>query len=99
MTLLEYPIYSDDSIFGKLRKTKGTCPAKTDICGNFPDSLFVIERTISLPKCSDAAFKFTDNRDESPSGCCVVDTSNDTCDSALGKKAILRLTENFMIWV
>jgi hypothetical protein len=81
MTLFEYPIYSGDSIFGKLKKNQGTCPAKTDICNNFPDSLFVIESSITLPRCSDPSFKFTANKDESPSGCCVVDTSNDTCDS------------------
>ena len=81
MSLFDYPIYSEDSIFGKLKKTEGTCPAKTDICSNFPDSLYVIENTISLPKCNASSFKFTNNKNEAPSGCCVVDTSNDTCDS------------------
>ena len=86
MSSFEYPIYSGDSIFGKLKKAPGTCPAKTDICNNLPDGFFVVEGSISLPKCSAPAFKFTENKDESPSGCCVVDTSNDSCDSVIGNK-------------
>ena len=95
MTSFEYPIYSGDSIFGKLKKTQGTCPAKTDICNNLTDGLFVIENTVSLPLCSDASFKFTDNKDESPSGCCVVDTSNDTCDSVIGNKTDFKIDGKF----
>jgi hypothetical protein len=95
MTLFEYPIYSGDSIFGKLKKTQGTCPAKTDICNNFPNSFFVIDRTIVLPKCNAPAFKFTENKDESPSGCCVVDTSNDTCDSMLEAKGKNKIPGKF----
>uniref|UniRef100_A0A6C0D4E1 Uncharacterized protein n=1 Tax=viral metagenome TaxID=1070528 RepID=A0A6C0D4E1_9ZZZZ len=88
MTLFEYPIYSGDSIFGKLKKTQGTCPAKTDICNNFPNSFYVIDGTVSLPLCSSASFRFTENKEESPSGCCVVDTSYDTCDSMLEAKGV-----------
>ena len=96
MSLFNYPIYSGDSIFGKLKKTQGTCPAKTDICNNLTDGLFVIQNSISLPNCSAASFKFTDNKDdESPSGCCVVDTSNDTCDSIIGSKSDIRIDGKF----
>jgi len=95
MTLFEYPIYSGDSIFGKLKKTQGTCPAKTDICGNFPNSFYVIDGTVSLPQCSAASFKFTENKDESPSGCCIVDTSNDTCDSMLEAKGFTNIPGKF----
>ena len=96
MSLFEYPIYSGDSIFGKLKKTQGTCPAKTDICNNLPNGFFVIENSVSLPRCSAASFKFTDNKDdESPSGCCVVDTSNDSCDSAIGNKTNIKIDGKF----
>lgn len=95
MTLSEYPIYSGDSIFGKLKKTQGTCPAKTDICNNFANSFYVIDQTISLPLCSAASFNFTENKEESPSGCCVVDTSNDTCDSMLDIKGINNIPGKF----
>ena len=95
MTLFEYPIYSGDSIFGNLKKAQGTCPAKTDICGNFPNSFYVIDGTVTLPKCNAATFKFTENKDESPSGCCVVDTSNDTCDSMLEGKGYTNIPGKF----
>jgi len=95
MTLFEYPIYSGDSIFGNLKKTQGTCPAKTDICGNFTNSFYVIQNKISIPKCSAASFKFTQNKEESPSGCCVVDTSNDTCDSMLQAKSNITIPGKF----
>lgn len=95
MTLSEYPIYSEDAIFGKLKKTQGTCPAKTDICNNFANSFYVIDQTISLPLCSAASFSFTENKEESPSGCCVVDTSNDTCDSMLDIKGINNIPGKF----
>jgi hypothetical protein len=86
MNLFDYPIYSEDSIFGKLKKTQGICPAKTDICNNFPSNFYVIDGTVSLPICNAATFSFTNSKDESPSGCCVVDTSNDTCDTMLEAK-------------
>ena len=95
MSSFEYPIYSGDSIFGKLKKTQGTCPAKTDICNNLPNGFFVIEGSVSLPKCSAPAFKFTENKDESPSGCCVVDTSNDSCDSVIGNKSNIKTDGKF----
>jgi len=86
MSLFNYPIYSGDTIFGKLKKTRGTCPAKTDICGNFPNNLFVIEGTIDIPRCSDPTFTFTNDKNDSPNGCCVVDTSFDSCDTEIEKK-------------
>ena len=95
MSLFEYPIYSGDSIFGKLKKTQGTCPAKTDICNNLPNGIFVVENSVSLPRCSAASFKFTENKDESPSGCCVVDTSNDSCDSVIGNKTNIKIDGKF----
>jgi hypothetical protein len=95
MSLFEYPIYSDDSIFGNLKKSQGTCPAKTDICNNFPNSYFVIQNTISLPSCSDPKFAFTDSKEESPNGCCVVDTSNDTCDSMIQAKGNINIEGKF----
>lgn len=85
MNLFDYPIYSEDTIFGKLKNNH--CPAKTDICNNYPSNFYVIDGTIaSLPRCSATTFAFTNNKEESPNGCCVVDTSNDTCDSMLEAK-------------
>ena len=95
MTLFDYPIYSGDSIFGKLKKTQGTCPAKTDICNNFANSNYVIDGTVTLPKCNAATFSFTENKEESPNGCCVVDTSNDTCDSMLEAKGITNIAGKY----
>jgi hypothetical protein len=95
MTLFDYPIYSGDSIFGKLKKTQGTCPAKTDICNNFANSNYVIDGTVTLPKCNATTFSFTENKDESPNGCCVVDTSNDTCDSMLESKGITNIAGKY----
>jgi hypothetical protein len=95
MTLFDYPIYSGDSIFGKLKKTQGTCPAKTDICNNFANSNYVIDGTVLLPKCNAPTFSFTENKEESPNGCCVVDTSNDTCDSMLESKGITNIAGKY----
>lgn len=64
MNLFDYPIYSE-LYFGKLKKTQGICPAKTDICNNFPSNFYVIDGTVSLPKCNVATFSFTNNKDES----------------------------------
>jgi hypothetical protein len=73
-----YPIFNDDSIFGnKLKKT--SCPAKSDICGNLSGTS-VLDNFV-IPKCNDVSFKFSLNQDESPSGCCVVESSNNTCDT------------------
>jgi len=73
---LNDPIFNDDPLFGnKLKKT--SCPAKSDICGNLP-GVSVLPNYI-LPKCNDFNFKFSSNPEESPSGCCVVETTDDTC--------------------
>jgi len=73
-----YPIFNDDPIFGnKLKKT--SCPAKSDICGNLSGTS-VLDNFV-IPKCNDVSFKFSLNQDESPSGCCVVESSNNTCDT------------------
>ena len=75
---LNYPIFNDDPIFGnKLKKT--SCPAESDICGNLPGTS-VLDNFI-IPKCNDVSFRFSLNQDESPSGCCVVESSNNTCDT------------------
>lgn len=75
---LNYPIFNDDPIFGnKLKKT--SCPAKSDICGNLPGTS--VSDNFIIPKCNDISFKFSLNQDESPSGCCVVESSTDTCDT------------------
>lgn len=75
---LFYPIFNDDPIFGsKLKKT--SCPSKSDICGNLPGTSVL--DTFAIPKCNDLNFKFSLNPDDSPSGCCVVETSNNTCDT------------------
>ena len=77
MSLL-YPIFNDDPIFGnKLKKT--SCPSKSDICGNLPGRSVL--DTYSIPKCNNVSFKFSLDPEESPSGCCVVETSNNTCDT------------------
>ncbi len=75
---LNYPIFNDDPIFGnKLKKT--SCPAKSDICGNLSGTSVLDD--FLIPKCNDINFKFSLNQDESPSGCCVVESSNNTCDT------------------
>ena len=78
------PIYNDDSLFGtKLKKT--SCPSKSDICGNLPGTS-VLDSFV-IPKCNDINFKFSLSPEESPSGCCVVDTSNDTCGTYIPESA------------
>jgi hypothetical protein len=75
---LNYPIFNDDPIFGnKLKKT--SCPAKSDICGNLPGTS--VSDNFIIPNCNDVSFRFSLNQDESPSGCCVVESSNNTCDT------------------
>lgn len=75
---LNYPIFNDDPIFGnKLKKT--SCPAKSDICGNLPGTS--VSDNFIIPNCNDISFKFSLNQNESPSGCCVVESSNNTCDT------------------
>ena len=73
-----YPIFNDDPIFGNSLK-KTSCPAKSDICGNLRGTSVL--DNFMIPKCNDISFKFSLNQDESPSGCCVVETSNNTCDT------------------
>ena len=75
---LIYPIFNDDPIFGKKMK-KTSCPAKSDICGNLP-GISVLDNFV-IPKCNDTNFKFSLSKDDSPSGCCVVESSNNTCDT------------------
>ena len=78
------PIFDDDSLFGsKLKKT--SCPSKSDICGNLPGTS-VLDSFV-IPKCSDINFKFSLTPEDSPSGCCVVDTSNDTCGTYIPESA------------
>jgi hypothetical protein len=73
-----YPIYNDDPLFGnKLRKN--SCPAKSDICGNLP-GVSVLDNFL-IPKCNDVSFKFSLSPEDSPNGCCVVESSNNTCDT------------------
>ena len=75
-------IYRDDPRFGTtLAKT--SCPRQRDICDNgVVSSVLSISNgtPYTIPKCSETSkFKFTLDPDESTDGCCVVDTSNDTC--------------------
>lgn len=78
------PIFDDDSLFGsKLKKT--SCPSKSDICGNLPGTSVL--DSFDIPKCSAINFKFSLTPEDSPSGCCVVDTSNDTCGTYIPESA------------
>ena len=80
------PIFDDDSLFGsKLKKT--SCPSKSDICGNLPGTSVLDSPDYIIPKCSDINFKFSLSPEDSPSGCCVVDTSNDTCGTYIPESA------------
>ena len=80
------PIYNDDSLFGsKLKKT--SCPSKSDICGNLPGTSVLDSPDYIIDKCNNINFKFSLSPDESPSGCCVVDTSNDTCGTYIPESA------------
>lgn len=79
-----YPIFDDDPLFGtKLKKT--SCPSKSDICGNLPGTS-VLDSFV-IPKCNNINFKFSLSPEDSPSGCCVVDTSNDTCGTYIPESA------------
>ena len=77
--MLNFPIYTEDaSMFGKLKKD--SCPSKIDICANLQNQIWDQNTNYSnLLSCSTPDF-FTDNIDESPNGCCVLDNSNQTCD-------------------
>lgn len=80
------PIYNDDSLFGtKLKKT--SCPSKSDICGNLPGTSVLDSPDYKIDRCNNINFKFSLSPDESPSGCCVVDTSNDTCGTYIPESA------------
>lgn len=80
------PIFDDDSLFGsKLKKT--SCPSKSDICGNLPGTSVLDSPDYVIPKCSNINFKFSLTPEDSPSGCCVVDTSNDTCGTYIPESA------------
>ena len=79
-----YPIFDDDPLFGtKLKKT--SCPSKSDICGNLPGTSVL--DSFAIPKCNNINFKFSLSPEDSPSGCCVVDTSNDTCGTYIPESA------------
>lgn len=80
MSLFDNPIYYDDPIFGYLKKDY--CPTRADICNNL-QGFSVINGTgtsAGIPNCSGGSFTFTNDSYSSPSGCCVVDVSNQTCD-------------------
>ena len=82
------PIYNNNPLFGTtLAKTN--CPRLRDICGSIPDSRgnAIWEGSQAKPPpCNDTSnFIFTENPDESPYGCCLVESSNNTCaDSVVG---------------
>jgi len=81
------PIFNDDSIFGnKIKKT--SCPSKSDICGNLP-GVSVLDNYV-MPKCNDINFKFSLNPEESLSGCCVVELSNNTCDTYISESSVFK---------
>jgi len=80
MTSLLFPIYKEDPIFGNLIQNK--CPAKTDICGNLGG---VLKIGSEAPLRCSTNF-FTQNLDHSTNGCCVIDSSNQTCDDLLPKE-------------
>lgn len=81
MASLDQPIYSDNPIFGSLPKTSGKCPARTDICNNLPGASVIDATFTDIPLCSSGTFHFTNNINEAPNGCCVVDVSNEDCSS------------------
>ena len=83
MSLFDYPIYKGDAIFGD-KITTQSCPATSDICANLPGfSVIQNATTATIPLCSSQTFIFTENSDISPAGCCIVETSNNTCDDYL----------------
>lgn len=77
--MTQLPIYNNDARFGStLAKT--SCPGRRDICGNGVVS-GILSTSYVIPRCGDVhKFEFTSNPDESPYGCCVVDTSLNDCD-------------------
>jgi hypothetical protein len=77
---MDQPIYSDNPIFGTLPKTSGKCPARSDICNNITGGISILDSTYTdIPLCSNGTFHFTNNMNEAPNGCCVVDISNEPC--------------------
>ena len=83
------PIFNDNSIFGnKIKKT--SCPSKSDICGNLPGVSVLDSPDYIIPKCNDINFKFSLNPEESPSGCCVVELSNNTCDTYISDSSVFK---------
>lgn len=78
------PIFNDNPIFGnKLKRT--SCPGKSDICGNVQGVL----PTHIIPKCNDLNFQFSLDPEEAPSGCCVVETPDNTCKTYVPESADL----------
>jgi hypothetical protein len=78
------PIFNDNPIFGnKLKRT--SCPGKSDICGNVQGVL----PTHIIPKCNDLNFQFSVDPEEAPSGCCVVETPDNTCKTYVPESADL----------
>jgi len=78
---MDQPIYSDNPIFGTLPKTSGKCPARSDICNNLPGVSIIDSTYTDIPLCSSGTFQFTNNINEAPNGCCVVDVSNEPCSA------------------
>jgi len=78
---MDLPIYSDNPIFGTLPKTSGKCPARSDICNNLPGVSIIDSTYTDIPLCSSGTFHFTNNINEAPNGCCVVDVSNEPCSA------------------
>jgi len=78
---MDQPIYSDNPIFGTLPKTSGKCPARSDICNNLPGISIIDSTYTDIPLCSSGTFHFTNNINEAPNGCCVVDVSNEPCSA------------------
>jgi hypothetical protein len=78
---MDQPIYSDNPIFGTLPKTSGKCPARSDICNNLPGVSIIDSTYTDIPLCSSGTFHFTNNINEAPNGCCVVDVSNEPCSA------------------
>lgn len=78
--MTQLPIYNNDARFGStLAKT--SCPGRRDICGNGVVSGVLSTTSYVIPTCGNVhKFEFTSNPDESPYGCCVVDTSLNDCD-------------------
>ena len=76
------PIFNDDPLFGnKLKRT--SCPGRSDICGNLQGVL----STHIIPKCNDLDFQFSLDPEDAPSGCCVVETPEETCKTYVPQSA------------